>query len=451
MPRRLNDWLRKPFHHFFENALIRRLIKNSGYLFSATSISAALSMLQGILVARLLGVENFGILGAIILFVSVVNKLASFRMSELVVKYVGYYTEARDHQRAAAVFKLAVIVETLTSILAFGLILLLSPFGAKYLAKDPSTTSLFMIYGLVIPANFITESSVGLLQIFDRFRRIAIVNIGQSVITLTLITITYIAQGGLKEILFSYLIGKIIGAMGITLAAIFLATRQWGYQWWKVPMRLLRDKFRELAHFAVNTNISATISLVTKDSEILWVSFFRTPLEAGYYKLALSLANIVQLPVTPLTQSTYPEISRQADKKNWGNIRYIMRQGSILAGSYTFVATIGLIFLGPLIIRYIYTPEYLPAYPALLILLLGLLVSNTFYWRRAALLSLGHPDFPAKVNLVLAGIKVLFIILLVPRFGYLASAVLLSGYYIANSLIYVYKIRSLMNKKNAQT
>ena len=239
--------------------------------------------------------------------------------------------------------------------------------------------------------------------------------------------------------------------MGITLAAVFLATRQWGYQWWKVPMRLLREKFRELAHFAVNTNISATVSLVTKDSEILWVSFFRTPLEAGYYKLALSLANIVQLPVTPLTQSTYPEISRQADNKNWGNIRYIMRQGSILAGSYTFAATIGLVFLGPLIIRYIYTPEYLPAYPALLILLLGLLVSNTFYWRRAALLSLGHPDFPAKVNLVLAGIKVLLVIILVPRFGYLVSAVLLSGYYIANSIIYVFKIRSLMNKKSAQT
>ena len=154
MPRRLNDWLRKHFHNFFENTLMRRLVKNSGYLFSATSISAALSMLQGILVARLLGVENFGILGAIILFVSVVNKLASFRMSELVVKYAGYYTEARDHQRAAAVFKLAVVVEMLTSILAFGLILLLAPFGAKYLAKDPSTTSLFMIYGLVIPANF---------------------------------------------------------------------------------------------------------------------------------------------------------------------------------------------------------------------------------------------------------------------------------------------------------
>ncbi|MFC2052908.1 polysaccharide biosynthesis C-terminal domain-containing protein [Chloroflexota bacterium] len=83
--------------------------------------------------------------------------------------------------------------------------------------------------------------------------------------------------------------------------------------------------------------------------------------------------------------------------------------------------------------------------------LLGLLVSNTFYWRRAVLLSLGHPDFPARVNLVLAGIKVVLIILLVPRFGYLASAVLLSGYYIANSIIYVFKIRSLMNKKSAQT
>ncbi len=30
MPRRLNDWLRKPLHHFFENALIGRLFRSSG-------------------------------------------------------------------------------------------------------------------------------------------------------------------------------------------------------------------------------------------------------------------------------------------------------------------------------------------------------------------------------------------------------------------------------------
>ena len=451
MLHKLIDWLLKPFQRFFENELIRRLVKNSSYLFSSTSISAALSMLQGILVARLLGVENFGVLGTITLFTSVVNKLASFRMSELVVKYVGEYSESDEQNRAAAVYKLASITEAFTSAFAFLLVLLLAPLAAQYLAKDPSTTYLFRIYGLIIPANFIMESSVGLLQILDRFRRMASINIVQSVVTLALISITYFAQGSMTQVLFSYLAGKIIGASGITIAAILVANQQWGSGWWRTPINLLKAKYRELLHFGVSTNLSASISLITKDSEVLWVSFFRSPLEAGYYKLALALANIVQMPVSPMPEVTYPELSRQAARNQWANMRYILRQGSTLAGGYTFLATIALIFLGPWIISTLYASEYLPAYPALLILLVGLLFANTFYWRRGALLALGHPDFPAKVNLILAGIKVALVIVLVPQYGYLAAAALLSGFYISNSTIMTLKIRSILEERSAST
>ena len=125
-----------------------------------------------------------------------------------------------------------------------------------------------------------------------------------------------------------------------------------------------------------------------------------------------------------------------------------MRQGSILAGTYTLAAVIGLNILGPALIRFIYTPEFLPAYPALLILLVGLFVANLFYWRRGALLSLGRADFPAKVNAVLAGIKIVLVLILVPQFGYLAAAALLSGFYISNSAILTIKIRSLLAEKS---
>ncbi len=275
----------------------------------------------------------------------------------------------------------------------------------------------------------------------------ATINIVQSLITLALIILAYLNQGGLAQILFSYMTGKIIGALGISITAFLIATRQWGLVWWKTPINLLRERFKELANFGISTNISATISLVTKDSEVLWVSFFRTPLEAGYYKLALALANIVQLPVSPLPQTTYPELSRQSAQNQWRNMRYIMRQGSILAGTYTIAAALGLIIFGPLIIRYIYTPEYLPAYPALVILLAGLFFTNIFYWRRAALLSLGRADYPAKVNALLAGLKIVLVLILVPQFGYLAAAALLSGFYISNSVILTLKIRSLLAEK----
>jgi O-antigen/teichoic acid export membrane protein len=439
--------LPEPIKQIFKSELIRRIVKNSGYMFSGTSLSAAISMLQSILTARLLGVANFGVLGAITTFTSSINKLASFRMSELVIKYVGQYTEKNDHQRAAAVFKAAALTEVVASCVAFSLIWLLAPLGARYFAKDPSATNLFIVYGLIVLANLIAESSTGLLQIFDRFRRMALLDVAGSLLTLLIIAITYLTKGGLFQVLLAYLIGKTLGALGFTVTALVEATHRWGRGWWQSPLSLLRPKLSELAHFAISTNISASLSLVNKDSELLWVSLFRTPTETGYYKLALSLANLVQMPVSPLPQTTYPELSRETARENWGNVRHVLRQGSLLAASYSILATLVLIILGRPLIQTLYTPAFLPAYPALAILLIGFLAANTFYWRRIALLALGRPDFPAKLNLVLASLKVLGIILLVPRYGYLANATLLAAFYWVGSMVSVLKIRSLMSQR----
>jgi O-antigen/teichoic acid export membrane protein len=439
--------LKRAFPRLFENELIRRVALNSGYLFSATGISAALSMLQSILAARLLGVTEFGILGTITVFVTVVNKFASFRMSELVIKYVGQYTVQGDRQRAAAVFKAASFTETLTSLFAFGLIYLLAPLGARYFAKDASITEWFILYGLIVLANFMAESSTGLMQIFDRYRTIAAINVGQSLVTLTLIGLAYVYQQGLLQVILAYMTGKIVGALALALAAIWEAGRNWGAGWWRAPVRSLREHLRELVHFGISTNISATINLVNKDGELLWVSALSSPTDAGYYKLALSLANLVQLPISPLPQATYPELAREAAGYRWSNFRYVLRQGSRMALAYSGAAGLVLLLFGPLLIRVIYTPEFLPAYPAVLILLVGLLVANTFYWNRIALLALGYPDYPAKVNLVAAGLKIAGIFLLVPKFGYIGSAFLLAGFYLFSVSLNVRKTLKVLKDR----
>ncbi|RCK74745.1 MAG: hypothetical protein ANABAC_1462 [Anaerolineae bacterium] len=414
----------------FANPLLRRVVKNSAYLFSATGISAAIGMLQGILTARLLGVENFGILGAITVFTSVINRFASFRMSELVVRYVGEFEERGEQEQAAALFKGAALVEMGASLVAFALIWALAPFGARWLAKDVQTATWFTLYGWIVIANLIAESSTGLLQIFDRFRRMAWLQLGGSLVTLLLIGFAYLNHSGLAGVLWAYILGKSVGALGFTVAALREAQVRWGERWWQAPLNRLRPKFGELARFALSTNISASLSLINKDSELLWISFLRNPLETGYYKLALSLINIVQMPVSPLPQATYPELAREMARRNWQGVRALLRQGSLLAGGYTLLAALCLAVLGKPLIRFLYTEPYLPAYPALLILLGGFLVANTFYWHRSALLAIGRAEFPAQVNFVLAILKIGGIFLLVPRFGYLANAALLSASYL---------------------
>lgn len=418
------------FDRLFVNPLIRRILKNSGYLFSATGVSAFMSMLQGILAARLLGPANFGVLGAVTTFTSTLNRLASFRMNELVVRYVGQYQEHGEPLKAAAAFKTASLLEMGSSLLAFGLIWILAPFGAQFFAHDPGLAVWFRIYGSIVLANLISESATGFLQVFDRFRDIAIITAVQSAVTLALIAIAFFAQAGLFAIILAYMAGKIIGALAYTAAALVIARQQWGGGWWRAPFSSLADQRRSVLTFALSTNLSGTISLIAKDSEVLWVSGFLGTTEAGYYKLALALANMLQLPISPLPKATYPELSREIARRSWENARYILRQGSRLAAAYSLPVTLLLVLFGQWIIAYVYGFEYLPAYPALVILLIGYTFVNIFYWNRVALLSLSRPVFPTLVNFLGMILKIAAIYWLVPGYGYVAFAAILSGYYL---------------------
>jgi len=433
------SFLRKLLEHLKENPLISRILRNSAYLFSASGIAVLLGFFQNLLVTNLLGVAMFGILGGVVKFTSVINKLGSFRMNELVVRYVGTFTEAEDKPRAAAVFKFACYIESASSVFSFGLIALLAPLGARYLARDVGMTEIFVLYGLIVLGNLVFESATGLLQILDHFRSIAGIQVVQSALTLSLIGLAFITGGDLMDVVWAYMIGKFVNGIGVSIIAFRQAGRSWGARWFLTPVSELRGHFRELLRFAFSTNISATINLFNKDSEELWVLLLRNPTEAGWYKQAIALANLVLIPISPLPQATYPELAREVARKAWTNVRYVLRQGTRLAALYTGAAVIFLVVFGRPLIERLYTAEFLPAYSALVIMLIGLMVANSFYWNRTALLSLGRPDYPTKVNAGAAIVKIGLTFLLVPTLGYIASAVLISGYYIVSISLNVFK------------
>ncbi|KPK88406.1 MAG: hypothetical protein AMJ88_19035, partial [Anaerolineae bacterium SM23_ 63] len=68
MPESPFSFLRSLSKRILRNPLMQRIIRNTGYLFSAQTISAAMSMAQGVLAARLLGVEGAGYVGIITQF-----------------------------------------------------------------------------------------------------------------------------------------------------------------------------------------------------------------------------------------------------------------------------------------------------------------------------------------------------------------------------------------------
>jgi O-antigen/teichoic acid export membrane protein len=115
-------------------------------------------------VVRLLGIEGYGLLaGTVFVFATNVNRLLSFRMSEVTIKYVGEALAQNNKDRAAALVKGLGLAEAVTSIAAYLVLFVLTPWAAQTFAKEPSTAILFQVYGLYLLGNLIYETSTGVL------------------------------------------------------------------------------------------------------------------------------------------------------------------------------------------------------------------------------------------------------------------------------------------------
>ena len=435
---------------WWQDKLLRGVLKNTSYLFSSNTLSAALSMVNSIFVTRLLGVDGLGLITTVQTFASNINRFLSFRMSEVVIKYLGqalannpgidgediHSTEGVSqnippNQQAAAIVKGIGMIEAATSILAYLMLVLLSPWAARVLVKDPSLAVLFPIYGLMLLANLVYETSAGVLQTYKRFNWLGIINTIQSVITVILIVLAFILHRDVLFILGAYLLGKSFSGISIAILAFRQMNHSFGSRWWHTSVRQV-DDWRSILGFAVNTNLNGTLNLVTRDNAPLYLAALSpanvTQAYVGYFKLGLSIINFVTLPIDPFIWPTYAEITRTIASRQWQKTRRLLKQVSAIASAWTIAAAAGIALLGWWLIPLVYGPSASPVYPVVLILLVGYGTANIFNWNRPLMLAFGKPSYPLLVALGVGVIEILLIFWLVPMGGYLVMAAILSAY-----------------------
>ncbi len=427
--------------------LLQKIIRNAGYLLSSNVLRMGLSIVQSIFAGRLLGVAGFGVIGTITVFATTLNKIFSFRMNELVVKYFGEAVAHEEKGKAAAIVKAAGIGEITSAVLSFLILVLFAPLAAERLAGDPATAPLFILYGTIILANFTYETAIGIIQVQNHFRNQAAINFVSSISTASIIAWAYFTQKGLFEILLAYIVGKFILGLGTTILGWHEMNKLLGKDWWKTNFSSL-PPLKELFSFAFSTNISNTVIHLVRDNEALWVAWFLTPVEVGYTKTALAIINLVQVPITPFISTSYPEINNAVIKEDWKLLRRLLKRITLISGTWTGVSAIGLALFGKWLLMF-YGAEFLPAYEPMLLYLIGLGFANILFWNRPLLLSLGLPMVPYRISLYCGIAKIGLAFLLVPRFCLNIEALLLSAFFVVSvSMIVLRGLKEVKIREN---
>lgn len=430
MRRKVSDSANKTLRALRQDPILRRVIANSRWIISADGLTVFLALIQSILAARLLGVRGFGALGIIIAVVTAVNRLLSFRMGDFVVRYLASVrgNTVADRERRAASLRAAMTTEVATSLLAFGIVVVASRPAAEWFLNEPALGSTIRIYALSILGHAMFESATGTLQVFDRFKSVALTTLASVGVTTAGIAVIYLTQGGLREVAFAHMAGKVVPGLAMSAHAVRVATRALGSKWWQTHFTAIAGTRRPMMRFALSTNASATLGLLVKDSDPLFLSVLRPLSEVGYYRVAQSLINLVLLPIAALGQAIYPELANLVDTQP-DRSRRTLKRATLIAAAWIGIVTPFSVAAMPWLIRTFYGAEFVPAFPAYLILLAGMGLASGLFWTRPALLALGRPDIALKISIVQLALKVAMVLLLVPDNGYLMMAGILALLY----------------------
>jgi len=414
----------------------KRVLSNSSWLVGDRTLSSVFTALQTIIVARMLGVEEYGLLVLVIAYIDLLNQFIDFRMWETATKYIGTYWEKGDLERTQSFIKLSYLVDVLSGILAFIIAILTASLISKYIIHTPEAYKLIWIYAFTLFISTSSSTSISILRVFNKFRIIAILRSSQAFIRLLFILAFLLLGFGINGVLYGLVIGSLLGFIMRIYMVIKTLNENGLGNWWKSKISMIKDQFKGISWFVFNTNIAATIQMGEEKSlGILILGYLAGKDAVAYYKIATSAAKLLKLITGPFYESIYPELIKIKSQNILEHIKPLLYRMSRTFLMIGVPLAILIIIFSDLIIKLVFGINYLPSGNALKVVAVAAIIDGTTFWNAPILLAFEKPG----LRTVLATISVIFyltlLVLLVPQYSFMGAAYALLGFVIIKTTL----------------
>jgi len=434
-----------------ENSDKKELFKNASWLFGSKSAKSVITALETIILARILGVDQFGLLSIIIAYVGIINRFVDFRVWEGLIKYVGEYLEKNDKERVASVIKLSYSIDFLSGFGAFIISIALAFFATSFFNLQENSIELIIIYSFSLFINTANTTSEAVFRVFNEFKKITFLSTFEALIRLVFVIIALYAGIGLTGVLYAYVAASLIGFINRQyFVGKVLGEREIGF-WIGGRIKYLSGRFREIIWFFCNTTVGGTLRIADDNYlGVLVLGHYYGADLAGLYKIARSSIKIMTRFTDPMYESIYPKMVEMINRKTYNELRDIIKYSVKTLYKFTLPVAVIIIVFAVFILDLIFGQEYVAAANTMRVIALGAIVAQVSFWISPVLLAMDKVGVRTIYNIVEVITYVVFLILLVPVYGLIGA-----GYaYVINRIvvafigiilfnIYFKKLRSL--------
>jgi len=331
----------------FQKLIKNQLVAGSTILFAGNMFASFGNYLYHLLMGRMLGPTNYGVLASLISLTYLFN-IPIGTLSLVVVKYISELRGKKELDKIAYFYSWLNNKLILYGFAGFFLLIIASPLFVSFLHLDSILPLLLMIVCSLI-AVFLSVNNAT-LQGFLCFGWMSVLGIIQAILKVG--TAVLLVLAGLKVLgaVSSILVASLIG---LVLACLLVKRL--------LKKREIKEKIstQEIFKYAVPVFFSnlAFTSLYTSD--IVLVKHFLFAQEAGFYAALAVLGKIIFFASSPIIMVMFPMVSeRHANGKKYHSL---LNLSFVLV--FLITLGIGLIyFLFPeLMVNILYGAEYLPA------------------------------------------------------------------------------------------
>ncbi len=397
-----------------------RMIRNTGFILGGDVAILVTGMAFTILAARVLGPAAYGLLQLSLAVVRFIDEFMDVRVEESIVRYLSEDIVRKDYPRAQAVAILGYLTDIVLTALSVTAILLVAPWVARVFfnlepAQEPTAILLVRLYAGILVLKILNGTSKTVLRVFEQFPRLGF----------------YRSVKGTCDLLFGG-IGLVWGTVGVVcgfLASAAVTTVLIQVFAWPMLRRLgpwspapLWPELRRMGRFMFQTNLSGYLKSLNKHADILILGFFAPTDAAGFYRIAMSFANLLGVLAAPIGYVVFPTMSKMHALGEPAQIRRLIRRISGAMAAYSIPAAAVMALFAAPILAFTVKSDFLPALPACYVLLGAFVVANLTIWTRPATLAIGRPEVSTWGNAIQALVGVASAIVLVPRLASLGSA-----------------------------
>lgn len=419
-----DEFLGQPFPFLIQKINSSKFIRNVIETFGTRILLIIIGMITSVVVTRILGPELRGVYAT----AGVISAIGA-QFCNLGLHSSNTYAVAKDRSLLPMLLGNSLLV-------SFGLgaiVAILVWFIFRFAPVLAPIHGMILVFSLIsIPLGIAYMLLQNLLLGIQKIRVINVVEVTIKILALIFIcTIIVWKNVTVEKILIAGLITSIIGVIWVLKELSTFINK-------KISLSI--KVFKENIKYGLKAYFAALFAFLTLKMSLLMVQYMLGAEQTGFYSAALSIADMIFILPVVIGTILFPKLSEMQDKiKKWEYTKRI----ALLVGVMMLILTGIPAIFAKYIIKILYGSEFLPAVPAFMYLMPGILLLsiNTIFMNYFA--SIGMPPVTIYSPFIALILNFILNIKLIPLYkivGASISSVIVYGCMLAFSLIYIFRI-----------